>query len=82
MTDGELEADELRGFPRGLLHDLVVTVTHELAHLLVSGGGHGPNWRDAHMGLLQQVYADAMQQQPGGYGARRACAACRGGAGS
>merc|ERR1712146_100860 len=33
-------------FPRGLLHEMVVTVTHELAHLLESGGGHGPSWRD------------------------------------
>ena len=48
---------------RTLLHELVSTVTHELAHLLERSGGHGPAWRDTHMTLLQEVYADAINSQ-------------------
>ena len=42
-----------------LLHDLVITVTHELAHFLTSSGGHGQEWRDTHMSLLQKIYSAA-----------------------
>ena len=52
-------------YPRGLLHEIVVTVTHELAHLLDSGGGHGQSWRDTHMSLLQEIYCDLEWQLPG-----------------
>ena len=48
--------------PRTLAHEMVVTVTHELAHLLERGGGHGPEWRDTHMSLLQEIYADLVDQ--------------------
>ena len=44
-----------------LLHDFVITVTHELAHLLEGSGGHGQAWRDTHMELLQQVYSSALE---------------------
>lgn len=52
-------------YPRTLLHDLVVTLTHELAHMLEASGGHGPAWRDTHMALLMELYADLF---PGGGG--------------
>jgi hypothetical protein len=48
---------------RTLLHKLVTTVTHELAHMLERSGGHGPAWRDMHMTLLQEVYADAINSR-------------------
>ncbi len=34
---------------RTLIHDFVITVTHELAHFLEPRAGHGPVWRDTHM---------------------------------
>ncbi len=67
-------------FPRGLLHEMVVTVTHELAHLLESGGGHGPSWRDTHMSLLQEIYCDLVSyggQLPGaGWAIGGRCVSC------
>jgi hypothetical protein len=41
--------------PRSLIHDLVLVVTHELAHLLEPRAGHGPEWRDMHMKMLVEV---------------------------
>lgn len=41
--------------PRDLIHDLVITVTHEIAHFLEPRAGHGPLWRDTHMSMLIQV---------------------------
>jgi hypothetical protein len=40
---------------RTLIHDLVVVVTHELAHFLEPRAGHGPVWRDTHMRMLIEV---------------------------
>lgn len=45
--------------PADLLHELVMTVTHECAHMLERDGGHGAAWRDTHANLLQAVYASA-----------------------
>jgi len=42
-------------YPRSLVHDLVVVVTHELAHFLEPGAGHGPVWRDTHMRMVIEV---------------------------
>ena len=42
-----------------LLYEFVETVTHEVAHLLEVGGGHGAAWRARHMQLLRKVYAGA-----------------------
>ena len=42
-----------------LLYEFVETVTHEVAHLLEVGGGHGVAWRARHMQLLRKVYAGA-----------------------
>lgn len=38
-----------------LTHELVLTVCHELAHLLERGGGHGPSWRATQDRLVQCV---------------------------
>lgn len=40
-----------------LVHDLVVTVTHELAHFLEPAAGHGVLWRNAHMAMITQIMA-------------------------
>lgn len=40
---------------RSLVHDLVITVTHELAHMLKPDAGHGPVWRDTHMKMIIPV---------------------------
>mmetsp|Transcript_50294 Transcript_50294/g.132827 ORF Transcript_50294/g.132827 Transcript_50294/m.132827 type:complete len:822 (+) Transcript_50294:738-3203(+) len=45
--------------PADLVHEFVMTVTHECAHMLERGGGHGVAWRDTHANLLQAVYARA-----------------------
>lgn len=42
-------------YARSLVHDLVVVVTHELAHFLEPGAGHGPLWRDTHMRMVIEV---------------------------
>lgn len=47
---------ELIASPTKLTHELVMTVTHELAHLLEKGGAHGASWRATHASLLQAVY--------------------------
>lgn len=44
-------------WPRTLIHDFVVTVTHELAHFLEPSAGHGPVWRDTHMKMVMEVMA-------------------------
>mmetsp|Transcript_31284 Transcript_31284/g.40237 ORF Transcript_31284/g.40237 Transcript_31284/m.40237 type:complete len:542 (+) Transcript_31284:1735-3360(+) len=46
--------------PSILPHDLLSTVAHELAHLMDGTGGHGQQWRDIHMSLLNEVYAKVM----------------------
>merc|ERR1712043_139192 len=40
---------------RALIHDFVITITHELAHFLEPNAGHGPLWRDAHMKMVMEV---------------------------
>merc|ERR1712038_1049184 len=40
---------------RSLIHDLVITITHELAHMLKPDAGHGPVWRDTHMKMVIPV---------------------------
>ena len=40
---------------RDLIHDLVITITHEIAHFLEPRAGHGPKWRDTHMKMLVKV---------------------------
>uniref|UniRef100_A0A6U6CTT5 Uncharacterized protein n=1 Tax=Odontella aurita TaxID=265563 RepID=A0A6U6CTT5_9STRA len=41
--------------PQKLIHDLAITVTHELAHFLEPREGHGPVWRDTHMRMVTEV---------------------------
>ncbi len=43
---------------RDLLHDLVITITHEIAHFLEPRAGHGPKWRDTHMKMLVKVMVE------------------------
>lgn len=38
-----------------LVHDLIITVTHEIAHFLEPRAGHGPDWRDSHMKMVIEV---------------------------
>jgi len=40
-----------------LVHELVTTILHEIAHLLCGGGSHGPAWRDKYDALIVQVLA-------------------------
>jgi hypothetical protein len=40
---------------RSLIFDIVIVVTHELAHALLPNGGHGPGWRACHMNMINQV---------------------------
>jgi len=42
-------------YPRSLVHDFVVLITHELAHFLEPRAGHGPVWRDTHMKMVIEV---------------------------
>jgi hypothetical protein len=51
-------------YPRDLLHEFVMTVTHEFAHLLVVSPGHDSTWRDAHCSLLKEVYASLVPPNP------------------
>ena len=41
--------------PKTLVHDMVVMITHELAHFLEPQAGHGPVWRDTHMNMVAEV---------------------------
>jgi hypothetical protein len=54
LSDGGIENIV---YPRTLLHEFIVVITHEIAHLLNAGGGHGQSWRDSHMSLLNEIYA-------------------------
>jgi hypothetical protein len=49
----------LAWYPSGLLHDLVLTCAHELAHLIEGSGSHGPGWRQAYDAIVLQAYAHA-----------------------
>ncbi len=40
---------------RTLIHDFIITITHELAHFLEPEAGHGPVWRDTHMKMVMRV---------------------------
>ena len=59
-----------------LLHDFVVTVTHELAHMLEPEDVHGELWRNAHMALLQQIYADLLTNHYPGSKWNQLCSCC------
>mmetsp|Transcript_33108 Transcript_33108/g.50043 ORF Transcript_33108/g.50043 Transcript_33108/m.50043 type:complete len:1085 (+) Transcript_33108:339-3593(+) len=56
-TTAPCVAAALATAPKTLLHDFIVTVTHEIAHFLQPGAGHGPEWRDSHMAMLVEVMA-------------------------
>ena len=44
---------------RTLFHEIVVTVTHELAHLLEGEGeGHGRDWRQTHASMLVEIMTE------------------------
>lgn len=45
--------------PADLAHELLLTVVHEVAHMLQRGGGHGPEWRATQDRLTQAVMAKA-----------------------
>ena len=38
-----------------LFHDLILMLTHELAHYLEPRAGHGPVWHDTHMKLVSMI---------------------------
>ena len=65
-----------------LIHRFVVTVTHELAHWLEGPGkGHGPIWRETHVGMLIKIMAkdtagklDKVDEVPNGGGAKASTA--------
>jgi len=46
--------------PADLPHEILLTVVHELAHMLERGGGHGPQWRATQDRLMQAVMAKAI----------------------
>ena len=52
-------APPLGWYPKGLLYDLVLTVAHELAHLLEGSGNHGPGWRQAYDSIVLEAYTHA-----------------------
>ena len=62
--------------PRALKHELVMTLTHEVAHLLEKGGDHGPEWRGTHEALLQAVYEDVLSGMPGAFAHAQRCSCC------
>ena len=49
----------LPGLPVDLAHEVLLTLLHELAHMLERGGGHGPGWRATQDRLTQAVMAHA-----------------------
>jgi len=49
------KAQGLESPSRSLVHDFVITITHELAHMLKPDAGHGPIWRDTHMKMVISV---------------------------
>lgn len=59
LTDHAVRSKKL---PRDLLHEFIMTVTHEFAHLLVTSPGHDSAWRDIHCSLLKEVYMSLCQQ--------------------
>ena len=61
---------------RALTHELVMTLTHEVAHLLEKGGDHGPDWRYTHEALLQSVYEDVLGGIPGAFAHAQKCSCC------
>jgi hypothetical protein len=50
------DAVRRKKYPRDLLHEFVMTLTHEFAHLLAASSGHDAVWRDTHCSLLKGVY--------------------------
>jgi len=49
----------LPSLPVDLVHEVLLTLLHELAHMLERGGGHGPGWRATQDRLTQAVMAHA-----------------------
>ena len=42
------------------LHQLIIIITHELAHVLEITSGHGILWRERHSSLLEEVYSKSV----------------------
>ena len=63
------------GAPVEVVRELVLTVVHEVAHLLEKGGGHGADWRATYDELIMAVCADQLGSAPGAF-ARQQCACC------
>ena len=59
----------------------MLTVSHEVAHLLEKGGDHGPEWRSTYDQILQAVYEDAVSGAPGAFAHQAGCACCAAGGG-
>lgn len=71
-----------RPLPSDTVHELTLTLCHELAHLLERSGGHGSKWRQAQDALVQAVLVKLGQGAPrrngsGGGAPFGGCECCR-----
>ena len=65
--------------PSDATHELILTICHELAHLLERGGDHGPSWRETQDRLVQAVLFTAAGAFAADGRASCRCRACAGG---
>ena len=70
-----------RSLPKDAVHELTLTLCHELAHLLECGSGHGPKWRSTQDALVQAVLlhvgGESLGGGSGGAGAFAGIGGCR-----